>query len=496
MSTEAIVWGLSANPALPGDLLDRLVDGASDPLLEYLADAVTLTRDQALRLASRSADAAVKLAHRGLVGVGDFADAPKPAVVFGLLEHGEVPAAWIEPILRHPDPWIRARLADTACRPAGAIAVLARDPDPAVVADAMNFARLGELIPALAQHRHAAVRSALASNEATPPDVLESFAGPGAADGLEECDACPGGSQDGSRWCDGGHEGAVAEIRKAVASNPNTPAHVCARLAVAGDDDELVRVGVATRTDLAPTVYEALAADPMPWVVSTVAANPAIGGELMTALADSPLHDVQRRLAENPAIDLALLARVVTGGKVRTVPLPRIALATEGEIELLARSEIAEMRMLVAERRDLPQILVDRLARDRDAKVLKSIAPNPNVRLDDLARMLADHGARVAVRVAENPSCTAEVLAAALGSGTHSRKVFRVVAAHPAATAELLIACFDDPRARPVAAANPRLPVALLLDLLTHEDPDVIEGAAANPALPREVIERLVEALC
>jgi hypothetical protein len=66
--------------------------------------------------------------------------------------------------------------------------------------------------------------------------------------------------------------------------------------------------------------------------------------------------------------------------------------------------------MLLAERHDLPRHVVDQLAGDRDAKVLKSLATNPALSQAQPETMVAAHGPRVAARVAANPSCPPELL--------------------------------------------------------------------------------------
>nr|WP_162650341.1 hypothetical protein [Streptomyces sp. ST1020] len=41
-------------------------------------------------------------------------------------------------------------------------------------------------------------------------------------------------------------------------------------------------------------------------------------------------------------------------------------------------------------------------------------------------------------------------------------------------------------------AANPGLPVEVIVELLGHEDGEVVEAAASNPSLPVEVMLRLL----
>ncbi|HZM76936.1 MAG TPA: hypothetical protein VFC19_14470, partial [Candidatus Limnocylindrales bacterium] len=76
--------------------------------------------------------------------------------------------------------------------------------------------------------------------------------------------------------------------------------------------------------------------DPVPGVRADLAANPAIGEELMWALAGDSGYDVRRRLVHNPAIPLDLLARLAPTTRIGATLLPRIAAATQDEIAELA----------------------------------------------------------------------------------------------------------------------------------------------------------------
>ncbi|WP_432930692.1 hypothetical protein ACQPZZ_09100 [Microbispora sp. CA-135349] len=62
---DHVLCGLAANPALPADLVDRLITAADDDIAADLAGRADLTRGQAAALVSRVEDVAALLAERG-----------------------------------------------------------------------------------------------------------------------------------------------------------------------------------------------------------------------------------------------------------------------------------------------------------------------------------------------------------------------------------------------------------------------------------------------
>jgi hypothetical protein len=112
-------------------------------------------------------------------------------------------------------------------------------------------------------------------------------------------------------------------------------------------------------------------------VRGAVAENPAIDEHLIRMLAGDDTYDVRRRLAHNPATPLEVLAQIAPITKIGAALLPRIAAATPDETETLARSPVPALWMLLAERPELPRTVVNLLAEDPDAKVLKSLPATP-----------------------------------------------------------------------------------------------------------------------
>lgn len=476
--------GLARNPALPTLLLGRLIALNDAAVWLELADRDDLSEDQ-IRLLARSGDVHViaRLATRGLL-LREEIERFDPHIVIAMANVAPVRPDWLWEVAANQDPAVRAALTSTPHLPADLVAALADDPDVDVVAEAAMSPRLPEPVAQrLVTHPHTSVRRALACNERARVHLVIALAEhrPPAP---ELCPACDGsGHWLAEHWsCDGTHQDALDDLDYALTLNSRTPAETLDRFAT--HRSMHVRWQLASRTDLSPQTYRTLAQDPIPGIRGDVAANRAIGDELIRALANDITYDVRRRLAHNPAIPLDILERLAPSAKIGPTLLPRITSATPTEISALAASPVPAVRMLLAERHDLPKDVLYQLAGDRDAKVLKSLATNPALSAAQLLTMVAAHGPRVAARVAANPSCPSELLLMLARQTPPVQKALRRIAGHPSAPAEALLACLDDQQARRIAASNPTLPVRTILRLLTDVDVGVAAAAAANPSLP------------
>ncbi|MFC9294968.1 hypothetical protein ACFTWH_23505 [Streptomyces sp. NPDC057011] len=524
------LYGLAANPALPPALLDRLValavaeapEPASGPFdadadtgtgtgtgTEELVLALTgradLGRALARVLAARNEATGVQLAYGGQLDPDDVDPAAWPVVAVALLDAGADRPDWARLLAAHPDPGVRWRLASCPGLPPEVAQALADDRDTGVVAELALWTTAEAVADRLARHPHAEVRYSAALNEAVSPAALAALI---TGEGLDpavsclvcdvkgvpfthhpycpdpDCELRPGAA------CDGTHGSTVAETRERAARNPSAPPAAAASLA--GDPSMFVRWALAERSDLPQEVYGRLAEDAVPGVREAVAGNAAIGEALVRALAADPSHEVRRALAHHPGLPLDVLAGLARSTRIGPVLLPRIAAAGADELAGAAASPHAAVRMLAAQRRDLPPGVRDALAADPDAAVVASVAPHPGLPEERLRSMVAAHGGRVVARVAANPDAPGALLEELARREPPVRKVLRAIAAHPHATAEALRPCLADPKAGPLAAAHPALPPALLVELLDGGDEGLAEAAAGNPALPVAVMEELL----
>ncbi|MFF3581223.1 hypothetical protein [Streptomyces mirabilis] len=498
-----ILSGLAANPALPSELVDRLITVADDEIAIELAARPDLSHAQALALAARDEGTAVHLAYEGRLTSADIDPVAQPRAALALLDTGAGLPEWARRFATDPVIERREKLAACPDLPPDVTDTLAADSEIVVVAE-LALWTTPDMAARLARHPHAEVRSAVAANEATPPAVLEMLL---TGDGLPPalrclvCDrertptahayayAHPADDLPRGAFCTGSHESTVHDMWRQALSNPATPARAAAGFA--GHSSALLRWSLAARPDLPPEVWGRLADDPLPGTRADLAENPAVDAAHLRALATDVSPDVRRSLAHNPRVPLDLLASLAGTTKIGATLLPRIAAATPAEVESLATSPDPAVRMLLAARRDLPPAIRDALAADTDAKVLKSIAPHPGLSEARLRDMIDRHGVRVLAKVATNPDASPSLLEHVTRHDPPVQKALREVARHRNATAPSLLACLTDRRARPLAAAHPSLPAPVIVELLSDAEGHVAEAAAANPSLPAAVMLKL-----
>ncbi|MGC4946014.1 hypothetical protein ACLQ2N_07350 [Streptomyces sp. DT224] len=502
-----VLCGLAANVSLPSELVDRLIAVADAEIAAALAHRADLGHAQARVLASRVEESAVSLAYAGLLTAADVDPATQPDVALALLAERAGRPEWARLLAEDPVVERRQKLAACSGLPPDVVETLATDSDVQVVAE-LALWTTPETATRFAAHPHAEVRRAVAANEATPPAVLAALL---TGDGLPPAQRClvcdreetpfahdppcsrldcdlPSGAS-----CDGSHESTRHDMQQMAIRNPATPADSVA--AFVGNPSLLLRWALAGRPDLPSEVCARLAVDSNPGVRGDLAGNPATDEALIRVLATDRDHEVRRRLAHNPLIPLDLLTHLAGATKIGATLLPRIASASPDEVEELSESPNPAVRMLVAQRRDLPPATRDALAVDSDAKVVKSIAPHPGLSEGRLRTMLDRHGVRVVAGVAANPDATPALLEDVARHDPPVRKAFREIARHRNASAPALLACLADARTRRVAASHAELPPSIIEELLTDADWQVREAAAANPSLPLAVMADLIARL-
>nr|WSX53495.1 hypothetical protein OG409_33980 [Streptomyces sp. NBC_00974] len=506
-----LLGGLAANAALAPELIAELVSLAvasgDEDLVDALAERTDLSAAQVIELAASDEGTARQLAWNGLLPAAEIDPVARPGVALALLDRGDGPAEWARLLAAHPDDEIRWRLACCSPLPLDAALTLAADADVQVVAELALWTTHPVVAGRLAAHPHAEVRSSAAANHAMPPAALAALVtgeGLASADSCLVCEReeipfahdpyCPRTDCEltGGAACAGGHESTVHDMYCRALRNPATP--VEAALTLADHPSMQVRMALAERTDLPEESYELLAEGPPGGVRWAVAANPAIGERLirrLAATAEDDLHAL-RALARHPLLPLDVLTPMAERNRMGPGPLPRISAATPDELAELSASARSGVRMLVAQRRDLPARMRDALADDPDAAVVKAVASHPGLSEDRLRAMVARYGVQVLARVAANPDAPPALLEDLARHDPPVRGVFREIAVHPNATEAALLPCLREPKAQAHAARHPALSPSVLVDLLTHASPDVAEAAAANPSLPRAVMEELI----
>ncbi|WP_052707354.1 hypothetical protein [Streptomyces rubellomurinus] len=431
----SLLPALAENPALPAELLQRLVDAApeDEDLAWALAHRTDLSAAQARALAALHEDSPYLLA-----GLGVPVDDPlaRPDLALALLDQGRGRPEWALPLARHPDRDTRVRLAGCPGLPDQAAELLAADEEPEVAAELAYFTGRADLLRALAGHPAFEVRRGVAANEATPPDLLAALA----------ADEEP-------------------EVRSLAAGNPATPGTAAARLLA--EPDAPPRQQLAAHPHLPAEAYRRLAEDESPWVRAELAENPAVDEAVLRRLATDDDPDVRRRLTRNPRIPLDLLAELAVTVRVGATLLDRVAAATPAELTTLAASPEPRVRMLAAEHRDLPAAVRDRLAEDPDAAVAKSVAPHPGLTAARLTALHDRFGGRVAHAVARNPDAPTALLDRIATAEPPAAKALRAIAQHPHAGRAALTACLTAPHpTSSYAAANPALPADVMAALI------------------------------
>jgi len=460
--TDHTLLGLARNPALPADLLAHLLEVADDDLSDALARRADLTTSQAQALFERRGTNVVwpLLGNRLLSGISS----DDPWVGLAALEHPGADPGWIPRIARGENAVARSELATSFPLPPDIARLLAEDAELDVVTSVARCqpSLPPDLVDELARHPHAAVRSALAGNEDLSPVVLRSLFD----SSPEACYACAGEpDRQTHRWCDGGHQGAILDIRLALADNPATPPDA---LTEVDPDDFFFAWALAKRADLPHEVYALLACHPVPGARWALASNPAAIHLARRLLADDPSREMKRMVALNPEVPVDLLVELAPQTRVGPTAVPRVLAATEAELRALADSPVAQVRRLAAARPDLPADLARRFVHDPDPGVAKWAAAHPVVTQEQLRFLASRHGHPLFTRIARNPHCPPDLA--------------NTIVTDPKAPL----------KARYRAAEHPGLETKSIVDLLVDPDGKVAEAAAANPSLPVTEMMRLL----
>ncbi|GAA2110909.1 hypothetical protein GCM10009759_52550 [Kitasatospora saccharophila] len=437
--------GLAENPALPADLVDRLIAAPHGPLA--LPRRRGLTEPQLDALIAHDAYAVALSRHLPKPVRRRLAAHPDPDVRAALVVSAapDEDRELFERFAADPAPEVRKELAECGHTPADLRARLAYDPAPEVRA-------------ALGQHWTAApepVRRALLTD---PEDSVRAA-------------AC---ATSFLRW-----------------PYPVPPADLVPALLA----DPLTRAGTVAHCDPATTDLDRLAADPDPDVRRALAAHPGLPAHLRTRLAADPRALVRLAVLarpDTPEAERAALYDSVTGPF--EPPGEDVDEETAVELEMDHFAVGIDLWML-----DLPWVTADPLPHLDSPHPLfrRAAAASPDLPAEARARLLADPDNEVALAAASSsPDPIDPVTAERLDRGHRpvKRMRWRPADMFPLPV-ETLRRLADDPvpRMRLLALRDPELPAHLLERLAADPEDHVRLAAASHPAHTPATLRALLD---
>lgn len=285
-------YGLAENPALPPDLLARLISLDDRELNWHLSRRTDLSPQQRQVLSARIEPGTVCL---------DCSDpAPDPDVL--LATSPTLTPVELFQLVKHENTLVRWALATRQDLPRKAYELLAQDEIPGVRQDvAENPAAPEEVLRALAVERDRETHRRLVHNPAVPLDVLVAVAAT-ARVGLTLVPRIANATADELRFL---AAATVPQVRMLVAEHPDLPADV----------------------------LDAVAEDSS--VAKSIAPNPGLSIEQLWALADRHGPRLYARIARNPGCTKELLHHLAVHARPENRTLRDIALHPNTSAETL-----------------------------------------------------------------------------------------------------------------------------------------------------------------
>ncbi|MFB7979798.1 hypothetical protein [Streptomyces vinaceus] len=466
---DKVLEGLAGNPALPPELVRRLVayrkglgrvakrpDLSDDTIAEIIAtEDFWLTHALALNSS---------LPHAFRMMLAEY---PDPAVRTAVaVAAGDAPRELFERLIDDSDPQVREQLAGSDHVPADLRARLAVDPEPKVRA-------------ALAQWWTRAPEPVRRRLLTDPDDSVRAG-------------ACS------TYYRRIPHPVPPADLVKTLLADPVTRAGAVRHCTLdtdtarrlAGDPDENVRMELAEHPDLSPALRDELAADTDPRVKVRVFARQdtpepiraAIHAQILSA---APPLDW---LTHHQDLDDDALEQGITGEmarvELRALRLPWVTADPLPHTD----SPYVCFRASVAMAQYLPAPVVTRLLDDEESSVRTTMALHARDRIDSATAERIDRsyrpGKRIRWRPADDFPLPADVLRRlATDPDPRMRQLAPRDADLPVESVRLL-AVDPDETVRSLIAAHPRLPAQDLTRLLADSSASVATAAAGNPNLP------------
>jgi hypothetical protein len=339
---------------------------------------------------------------------------------------------------------------------------------------AQNPATPPDLLRAMAEGEDVRLRAAVVGNPALPKEFLLRLVRLGSHPSLsdisqpdfslrrEEIEAVRGGAW--LRILAAGHPAAPDELRrKVLAEIPSA------------------RFQLPSIPWLPPSFLEELGASPDATLRSYVARNPSTPEALVRALSRDALAPVRQAAAVHPALPASEWARLADDEdpSVLAALARRLDLSNE-IVQRLGASPFSQVRLVVAQRQEIPEMLLGALLFDMSARVRSQAERAPKAKQ---AKAAEEKRLRSLRRISEDAA------RAALRAGTISK---RALAMHLHTPLALLCELATD--SAPVAywlCAHPRLPAEVLALLAQHPSEKLRVWCAEQSHTPPEVLARM-----
>ncbi|QKW24116.1 hypothetical protein HUT16_06045 [Kitasatospora sp. NA04385] len=463
--------GLAENPALPADLVDRLVAAPHRPF--ELACRPDLSGPQLDALIARDAHGVALSRHLPPQVRHRLAAHPDPSVRVALVISATPDERDLfERFTADPAPEVREQLAQCDHTPADLRARLAHDPAPGVRAALGQYwtAAPEPVRRVLLTDPEDGVRAAACAtyfrrlpHPVPPADLVPALL----ADPLTRAGAAPHCDPDTTDLA-GLAADPDPEVRRALATHPGLPAAIRDRLAA--DPRALVRLAVLARPD-------------------TPAAARAALHDSVTGPWEPPGEDVDEETAIEIEID-----RFGAGAELRMLRLPWVTADPLPHLD----SPHPVFRRAAAASTDLPAEARARLLADPDNEVALAAARSSSDPIDPVTAERLDRGHRPFKRMRWRPADAFPLPVQTLRrlAADPAPRMRLLALRDPDLPAALLERLAADPeeRVRRAAASHPAHTPAAFRALLDDPSPSVHRAAAANPALPVEEMRARLDA--
>jgi len=286
------------------------------------------------------------------------------------------------------------------------------------------------------------------------------------------------------------HEG-VPEVLEVLATHPRLPSNMVQQLL--RGDDERVRLALAGSKSMSNSSWAvALCADPSWRVRVRLAQNSSIGPRAQAFLSDDPLPFVRSAMLKHPRLDEEVLGVLCDDCdflvQCKAAQLPKLPLQM---LRKFAQSESEALQLIVANRRQLPPVIVQTLCSSefssvREALMNSQVLPEEVLMKfahegDETLRLkiASQEGVALAVQRVLSTDASLAVRCALCGNASldDGLGVFMAVGGNP----DIL---------RALAVNTGRLPNVWTL-LLQQGDDELKKLMLSNESLPQDVIEQI-----